>query len=311
MANLPVSRRHAVLGGLCLCCLRGAARGAEAMAVQEVAPGLFVRRGLDAEASAANRDAIANIGFIVGRDSVLVTEPGGSLADGRWLRAEIRKRTDKPISHVVITHVHPDHCLGAAAFLGDAPVFVGHHRLHEALLARGDYYRRRLSELMPPDQVGPLVQPTLEVSDQTVVDLGGRRVRIAAHGTAHSSCDLSMIDEASGLLLPADLLFVGRVPSLDGSLIGWLRELERLKSFGPTMAVPGHGPTLVALGPAADALSRYLTRLRDETRKAVAANLSLDEAVKQADLGEREHWRLFDEYNGRNVIQAYKELEWE
>ncbi|WP_164079113.1 MBL fold metallo-hydrolase, partial [Stenotrophomonas maltophilia] len=84
------------------------------------------------DASAQNADAIANIGFIVGRDGVLVTETGGSLADGQWLRAEIAKRTDKPIRHVVLSHVHPDHCFGAAAFLEDKPNFIGHASLREA-----------------------------------------------------------------------------------------------------------------------------------------------------------------------------------
>ena len=95
-----------------------------------------------------NGDAIANIGFIVGEKSVLVTESGGSLADGEWLRAEIGKRTSKPVSHVVLTHVHPDHCFGAQAFAQDKPVFVGHHALRSALDSRGDFYRMRLVEIL-------------------------------------------------------------------------------------------------------------------------------------------------------------------
>ena len=51
--------------------------------------GTFIRRGPDAEATPENADGIANIGFIIGRDGVLVTESGGSLADGQWLRREI------------------------------------------------------------------------------------------------------------------------------------------------------------------------------------------------------------------------------
>ncbi len=46
--------------------------------MQEIAPGVFVRQGVDAEATAANRDAIANTGFIVGGRSVLVTIPAAA-----------------------------------------------------------------------------------------------------------------------------------------------------------------------------------------------------------------------------------------
>ena len=305
------SRRTVLTSGLCLCCLPRSGFAADAATMQEIDRGVFVRRGFDAEATAANRDAIANIGFIIGRDSVLVTDPGGSLADGRWLRAEIRKRTDRPIRHVVISHAHPDHCFGACAFLPDAPVFVGHRKLRAALTARGEYYRARLAEIMPADEVGTVVYPTLEVADQAEADIGGRKVRFTAHATAHSTCDLSMIDAGSGILFPADLLFVGRIPSLDGSLPGWLREIERLKAAGAARAVPGHGPPLVAFTPAAADLTRYLETLRTETRKAIAGGLSMQQAVDAAGRGEREKWILFDEYNGRNVIQAYKELEWE
>lgn len=305
------TRRQALFGGLCLCCLPTPGRAAGRFAMDEVGPGIFVRRGIDAEATPENGDAIANIGFVVGDASVLVTESGGSLADGAWLRSEIRKRTDKPISHVVLTHVHPDHCFGAAAFAQDKPAFVGHHALRRALDARGDFYRARLVEILGADEAGTVVYPTLEVADAAEVDLGGRPVRFTAHATAHTNCDLSMTDARTGILFPADLLFVGRIPSLDGSLTGWLREAEALASSGAAKAVPGHGPTLVDVRPAFADLTRYLTVLRDETRKAIASDRPIDEAVRTVGGSERANWLLFDAYNGRNVTQAYKELEWE
>ncbi|NEU13204.1 quinoprotein relay system zinc metallohydrolase 2 [Methylobacterium sp. BTF04] len=311
MSSLSANRRQALFGGLCLCCLPTLGRSAEGFGLDEVGPGIFIRRGPDAEATADNADAIANIGFIVGEKSVLVTESGGSLTDGQWLRAEIAKRTDKPISHVVLTHVHPDHCFGAAAFSDDKPVFVGHHALRSALDARGEYYRNRLVEILGPDKAGSVVYPTLEVKDGAEIDIGGRTLRFTAHGTAHTNCDLSMRDSGSGILFPADLLFVTRIPSLDGSLIGWLKQTEVLKAMGATKAVPGHGPTLVDFAPAMADLTRYLTTLRDETRKAVAADLPIDKAISSIGRSERDKWVLFDTYNGRNVTQAFKELEWE
>ena len=54
------TRRDAILGAACLCCLPALAHGASAL--DEVSPGVFIRRGPDAEASAANLDGIANIG---------------------------------------------------------------------------------------------------------------------------------------------------------------------------------------------------------------------------------------------------------
>lgn len=309
--TLDPTRRDALLGGLCFCCLSAIGRAAEAAVLDEVAPGVFVRRGVDADASTENIDAIANIGFIIGRDSVLVTDSGGSLADGTWLRDEIKKRTEKPIRHVVITHVHPDHSFGAGAFQKDKPVFVGHRLLKSALDARGEFYRQRLTELLGADKTGPVVYPTMVVGDRAEIDLGDRKLEFTAHATAHTNCDLSMRDPASGLLFPADLLFVTRVPSLDGSLSGWLEALDTLKASGARKAVPGHGPTMVDFEPAAANLSRYLTALRDETKEAIAKDVPLEEATATVGMSERDKWVLFGDYNGRNVTQAYKELEWQ
>jgi quinoprotein relay system zinc metallohydrolase 2 len=308
--TFATTRRSALLGAACLCCLPGAA--AARAGVEEVAPGVFVRRGPDAEATPANAGGIANTGFVVGRDAVLVADPGGSLADGRWLRSEIRARTDRPIRHVVISHVHPDHAMGAAAFLDDAPEFVGHAALAPALAARGDFYRERLAELIGPEHVGSVVLPTRAVGPEgATIALGDRRLSLRAHPTAHTTADLSMLDPDAGLLFPADLLFVGRVPSLDGSLVGWLAELDTLEALGARRAVPGHGPALVDPAPALAALRRYLATLRDEVRASIASGEPIDAAVETAARSERGNWSLFDDYHGRNVTQAYKELEWE
>jgi quinoprotein relay system zinc metallohydrolase 2 len=306
------SRRSAFLGGLCLCCLRATSLEAGTARLQEVADGVFVRRGVDADATVGNGNGIANIGFIIGKAGVLVTDAGGSVADGQWLRSEIRKRTDKPITHIVVTHVHPDHSFGTAAFDQDRPSIVGHHRLNAALTARGEFYRQRLVEILGPANTGRIVLATEEVGpDGLEIDLGQRIVRFTAHAMAHTDCDLSMIDTTSGLLFTGDLLFVGRVPSLDGSLMGWLDELRRLESLGARQAVPGHGPTVVDLSVGAAGLGRYLAVLRDETRDAIQSGLSIEEAVEKVGRTEQGKWLLFDDYHGRNVIQAYRELEWE
>ncbi|WP_342108836.1 quinoprotein relay system zinc metallohydrolase 2 [Methylobacterium sp. SI9] len=306
-----LSRRSALFGGLCLCCLPTLGRAAESFTMEEVGPGIFMRKGLIADATPENADAIANIGFIIGKNGVLVTESGGSLADGRWLRGEIVKRTAKPITHVVLSHVHPDHAFGAGAFVEDKPVFIGHAKLTEALAARGEFYRKRLIDLLGAEQTGPVVYPTLTVADTAEVDLGDRRLTFTAHGPAHTTSDLSMIESGSGLLFPADLLFVNRIPSLDGSLKGWLKEAERLKAMGPSRAVPGHGPVSVDLAPALADLTGYLTALRDGTRAAIAKDVPIEKAVDTVARDQRDKWALFDTYNGRNVTVAYQELEWE
>jgi hypothetical protein len=101
------------------------------------------------------------------------------------------------------------------------------------------------------------------------------------------------------------------VPSLDGSLKGWLKELDTLKAVQARHAVPGHGPASVDWPSGAQSLERYLNILLRETRQAIKQGIGIDEAAKMVARSERSQWQLFDDYNGHNVTQAYKELEWE
>jgi quinoprotein relay system zinc metallohydrolase 2 len=277
----------------------------------QVAPGIFMRRGVDEDVSASNDDAIANIGFIVGREAVAVTDAGGSLNDGRRLRASIRRVTQLPIRYVLMSHVHPDHVFGAGAFSADHPTYVGHAALPGAFAARWEYYRTRTEAILGKDTVGPVVMPTMLIKDHAQIDLGGRVLELTAHGIAHTDCDLSALDRQSATLIAADLLFVRRVPSLDGSLKGWLKELARLKSIPAKRAVPGHGPTSVNWPGGSQDLERYLGVLQRDTRAAIKKGVEIDAAAKTVGLSERGRWVLFDDYNGHNVLQAFKELEWE
>ncbi len=284
---------------------------ATSFSMAEVAPGNFVRHGVHEEATAGNQDGIANIGFIIGAESVAVIDPGGSRDDGDRLRASLRDRTSLPVRYVVMTHLHPDHVFGSAAFAGDHPVFVGHARMAPMLEQRGEFYRTGLAEVLGAGGAGDYVKPDLLVADTAALDLGGRVLRLQAHPTAHTDNDLTLLDETTGTLWLGDLLFVDRAPALDGSILGWLAQIAALRDIPASRAVPGHGPVSVAWPAAAAGQERYLNGLVRDIRAILASGGDIEQAVASVGLAERDRWLLFDDYNGRNVTSAFKELEWE
>ena len=276
-----------------------------------MAPGDFVRVGDCAEATPANVDGIASIGFIVGSTGVAVIDPGGSLADGLHLRAAIRAHTNLPIRYVIMTHDHPDHVFGGGAFSADHPVYVGHWRLEAGMAARRDYDHKRLAAVLGEAATGEPVPPTLTVKDRTSLDLGGRVLELTAWPAAHTGDDLTVLDRATHTLWAGDLLFVGRIPALDGSLTGWLAVLDKLVTIDARQAVPGHGPASVPWPAGAADERRYLTVLAHDVRRALAAGQEIAPTVAAAAASERNKWALFDDYNTRNATEAYKELQWE
>lgn len=286
--------------------------GSAPLSVKEIAPGIFVHNGVQEDASPANDDEIANIGFVVGDDAVAVIDPGGSYREGTELRAAIRERTALPIRYVIMTHVHPDHIFGAAAFRGDHPDFVGHAKLPGALAQRGAYYVRRLHEAVGEEADGSeIVPPTVLVSSRLNLDLGDRRLVVWAHGPAHTDSDLTIYDRKTSTFWLADLLFVDRIPVIDGSLLGWLDELRQVTAIPAARAVPGHGPVSVAWPQAAAPEERYLEAVARDTRAAIKAGIDIADAYRHVAQSERGHWLLFDDYHPRNVTASYKELEWE
>ena len=283
-----------------------------ALPVTEIALGVFAHNGVHEEASSANEDGIANIGFIIGDEAVAVVDPGGSYAEGEALRAAIRVRTEKPIRYVILTHVHPDHIFGAAAFRRDHPDFVGHAKLPGAMAQRGVYYLRRLHDALGEGADGSeVVPPTVLVADRLDLDLGHRHLVLQARGPAHTDTDLTVFDEKTRTFWLSDLLFVDRIPVIDGSLVGWLKELNGLMSVAADRAVPGHGPVSVPWPAAAEPERRYLETVARDTRAAIRAGISIANAYRQVANSERGQWLLFDEYHPRNVTASYKELEWE
>jgi quinoprotein relay system zinc metallohydrolase 2 len=307
--------RRALIALAAVAALAGIARAENArpLPTVEVAPGLFVHRGVHQDANPGNRGEIANIGFIVGDAAVMVVDPGGSASEGRRLRAAVRARTPLPIRYVVLTHVHPDHIFGAAAFADDGPIVVGHERLPGALAQRGAFYERTLRRGIgdAAAEGSIVVPPTLLVHDRLDLDLGNRPVTVRAHGPAHTDNDLSIADGRTATLWLSDLLFVDRIPVLDGSVVGWLKELASLREMKAARAIPGHGPVSVPWPAGSDDKLRYLTELADGTRAAIRSNVGIAEAPNHVCAEERGRWLLFDDYNPRNVTAAYKELEWE
>lgn len=282
-----------------------------ALAIDQIAPGVFVHAGRIALMDEANAGDVANLGFIVGHDAVAVIDSGGSVRVGRQLRAAIRQRTGLPLRYVIATHGHPDHVFGHAAFAGDGVIYVGHRHLPQALAQRGPHYlgafRRLLGDALI-DEVR-IVAPTLLVENDMTLDLGGRMLALRAWPVAHSDSDLTVLDSTTGTLFAGDLVFSGHLPVIDGSLRGWLALMDLLAALPAQRVVPGHG----AVGDWPAALAdqrRYLQRLEADVRAMIVEGAPL-RAAQQAGAAESSQWQLFDDYHARNATAAYSEIEWE
>ena len=283
------------------------------MAMSEVAPGVFVHKGVHGtDPDDANGGDLANIGFIVGEEAVAVIDSGTHPRIGAALLAAVRAETDLPVRWIILTHVHPDHVLGARPLTADEGSVVAHRNFEQAMALRAAGYLANLARAGMTDLTeADVVMPDQVVDGSMTIDLGGRPLTLVARATAHTNNDLTIMDEVTGTFLLGDLLFVDHVPSLDGSLKGWLAVLGELMATDAARAVPGHGPVSVAWPEGAEPLKRYLTVLADDTRSAIANGTPMLEAIRTIGTSERGNWQMFDDFNARNASAAFQELEWE
>ena len=281
--------------------------------VQEVAPGVFVHTGEIALMSEENLGDIANIGFVIGDKGVAVVDTGGSVPIGERLLAAIRAQTNKPILYVINTHEHPDHVFGNAAFDGIGATFVGHRNLPRALAMRGEFYLKAFRRIIGDKLVNEvrLIPPTVTVADRLTLDLGGRSLELQAWPTAHTDCDLTVLDTTTRTLFAGDLVFVGHLPIVDGSLKGWLGVLNALAQVPAVRVIPGHGPVGLPWPQALDSERAYFDRLAKDVKTSIAKGEPVEAADKSAGQSQRDDWRLFDDYNARNATAAYSEYEWD
>jgi quinoprotein relay system zinc metallohydrolase 2 len=296
--------------------------------VMEIASGIYVRPGIQEEFSTHNHGHIANTGFIVGSERVAVIDTGSSYREGLALRRMIREITPLPIAYVILTHMHPDHTLGAAAFKQDKPLYIGHEQLPDALARRQTTYLKRMKQILGSIADGTeMVFPGRRVSVGQVekLDLGDRTLHLHAYRTAHTNNDLSVFDDKTGTLWLSDLLFVERIPVVDGSLLGWLKVIDKLsnsacfaiatsgqKQCGEVKrVVPGHGAVVTQWRAALADQKRYLDLIAAGIRKVIKQGGTITQAVESVGWKEQEKWLLFEEFHGRNVTAVFAELEWE
>jgi quinoprotein relay system zinc metallohydrolase 2 len=278
----------------------------------QVAPGIYLHTSAHHWPDRENHGEIANIGFIVGESCVAVIDSGGSPQQGVALHATIKQVTAKPICYVINTHVHPDHIYGNKAFQGPGVKFVGHHKLARAMATRGEHYLGRAAELLDI-QVNQdnIIPPDVEVKDSITLNLGNRELVLTAHPSAHTDNDLSVYDKATDTMWLADLLFLEHIPVIDGSIKGWLSELNRLEKNSYKLVIPGHGRLVKDWPASMQPQKAYLQGLATEIRAMIKQGKTLEQAVNSVGLAAKKNWQLFEQFHRKNVTIAFAELEWE
>ncbi len=190
-----------------------------------------------------------NSGVIVGDDSVMIVEAQATPRLADKVIEKVREVTDKPISHLVLTHYHAVRVLGASAFA--APQVIMSDVARAMVVERGqedwDSEFQRFPRLFQGhDSIPGLTWPTTTFNDRMTVYLGSRRVDLMHLGRAHTAGDIVIHVPDQNVMFTGDIVeYHSACYCGDGHFSDWGATLDAIKRFDVDAIAPGRGDALV------------------------------------------------------------------
>lgn len=258
-----------------------------------------------------------NSGVIIGDDSVMVIEAQATPRLARQVIDCIRGVTDKPISHLVLTHYHAVRVLGASAFA--APQIVMSEKARAMVVERGqedwDSEFDRFPRLFEGhEEIPGLTWPTTTFHGRMSVYLGSRRVDLMQLGRAHTAGDIVAYVPDQNVMFTGDIVeYKSACYCGDGHYHDWPTTLDAIRRWQLDAIAPGRGDALIGremVDAALDSTADFVTSTYRAAAKIALRGGSLKEAMaavrevcdpKFADYAIYEHCLPF------NVARAYDE----
>jgi cyclase len=226
-----------------------------------------------------------NVGIVVLDDAVVAVDaqyPASALD----FRESIPSVSDKPVTHLLLTHVHGDHVFGNQAF-EDCEI-VSHVRLKEKMeeSLRNEWAPGNLEKMLEDIKINHperawlydglrIVLPNKVFEDRYLVD----DVEMI-HMPGHTDCSSVVYVPNDNVMFAGDLMFAKTFPWAGDPTAdpdAWIEAFRRMLSMDVNVFVPGHGPLCDKAE--FQVQVRWFEAARDVMKNLVADGASIEEAV--------------------------------
>ncbi|MXZ73020.1 MAG: MBL fold metallo-hydrolase [Acidobacteria bacterium] len=224
-----------------------------------------------------------------GNTALFVADSGVVLVDtklegyGEAIMAEVRRVTDRPVTHIINTHTHFDHS-GSNTEFPDTVEFVAHENIRRAM-ARDD------CQPVPTncdDFQGENAKylPSTTFSDRLTLFSGADAIDLYHFGPGHTDGDTFIVFRESRAMHTGDMFLGKFAPFIDaqnnngGSASEFGQTLNRVLANVPDVdtIITGHWHTPLVWSDLQD-YARFYNDLVDQARQSQAAGRSADEAA--------------------------------
>jgi glyoxylase-like metal-dependent hydrolase (beta-lactamase superfamily II) len=217
--------------------------------------------------------------FVITGDGVVVTDPINAEA-AAWLRTEIGKITDEPITHLIYSHSHGDHASGGTEY-GEVPNVIMHENAPEDI---------------------DLVEASERFSEQMTFSVGSKTFELTYLGPGHGTDMIAMVVRPDQVAFVVDVvsskrLFYRDFPGSD--VDDWIAQVKRVNQLDFDILVGGHGP--VGLKRDVGEGIVYLEELRAEVLQGLKAGKTVDELKRDIKMEKYRDWAAYDSWRELNV----------
>jgi glyoxylase-like metal-dependent hydrolase (beta-lactamase superfamily II) len=273
----------------------------------ELGPGLY---GYTAEGD-------PNSGIVVGENGVLVVDAQATPRMAQDVIARIRGVTDKPVTHVVLSHYHAVRVLGASGYAGAE--IIASDVTRELIVERGqqdmDSEIGRFPRLFRGKESIPgLTWPHVVFHRRMTLWMGEREVQIIHVGRSHTAGDTVVWLPKEKVLFAGDTVEFGATPYCgDAHFADWPATLAAVRALGAEKLVPGRGRSLMTRAEVEEGIAgtaAFTADLFAIARAGVAKGATLKQVYDEAMGAMRPkygHWVIFEHCMPFNVSRAYDE----
>ena len=217
--------------------------------------------------------------FVITEAGVVVTDPINEEA-AAWLKAEIAKLTDTPITHLIYSHSHGDHASGGLGYGEVANVIMQNNA---------------------PEDID-LVEATIRFDDELTLEVGEKTFELTYLGPGHGSDLIAIVVRPDDVAFVVDAVSSKRLFYRDfpgANVDDWIAQVRKVDSLDFDILIGGHGPVGVkrdvGLGLA------YLEELRAEVLKGLQAGKSVEQLKRSVTMEKYRDWANYEQWRALNV----------
>lgn len=263
-----------------------------------------------------------NISFLVTPKGVLVVDAGSSPVNAKNIISAIRTVTTKPLTHLILTHMHGDHIYGISGFPENVKIIAhvnlekNNTELNEKNLAnyKENIFPAYLANLKlqldsvsdkESEEYAALMEsynanvdyfeniktikfrkPDITFEDYYLLKLADQRIVLEYPGPCHTNDNIVVKFSNHNVIHTGDLVFNGSFPYLivehGVDVYNWIRTLDDLYKENIFTVIPGHGE--VGRKVVLKDQSDYFRRLSHEIEALKNAGYNLEEIKEKINI---------------------------